>query len=238
MSKYCWLVLVLVLFAAGCGNEKSTSNTPVMPTVDPNLPTITPRSTSAPLPPTWTPPPTVTQPAARPTLEITRDRPTATIVVLPSYTPTTEPPTPLPPGPTLTVTAEMINQALYTALSSGSGGLFEVPPTVTLQDGMLLIGFNLLNTPGNISTAIPVQIEASPYIIDGRIKVVKSQAYRTDTSASIENEVIDNVVTAVEAELTKLIEQLYLASEPPRENFFVSDLLVTNTGITVVTVTL
>jgi hypothetical protein len=237
MSKYCyWLVLVVILLTAGCSNEKGASSPTDVPTLDPNLPTSTPRPTATALPPTWTPPPTITVPAARPTLEITRDRPTATMVILPSYTPSTEPPTATPPGPALTITAETLNQSIYTALAAGSGGLYEAPPTIILQDGMLLISFNLLNTPGDISSAMPIRIEAAPYVIDGRINIVKTRAYRTDTSAAAENEVVDNVVMSVEDELSKLVEQLYRASGPGRDQFFVSDLVVTNTEITIQTV--
>jgi hypothetical protein len=239
MSKYTYcLMLVVILLAAGCGSENNGSDPTHVPTLDPNLPTSTPGPTATALPPTWTPPPTVTKPGARPTLEITRDRPTATMVILPSYTPSTEPPTPTPPGPTLTITVESLNQAIYTKLSSGSGNLFEVPPTVLLQDGILLISFNLLNSPGDISSAIPIRIEAGAYVVDGRINIVKNRSYRTDTSAAAENEVVDNVVMTVEDELSALVEQAFRASQPGKEQFFVSDLVVTDTGITIQTVSM
>jgi len=100
------LLLLVSVLAAACSSAGDTLPTVfVPPTLDSQLPTFTvspaqasilPTRTS--LPPTWTPMPTMTPAPPRPT-KVIHHRPTATMVILPSYTPSPERVDPTSPPP-------------------------------------------------------------------------------------------------------------------------------------------
>jgi len=232
------LVIVALLLAACGGGQASntaTSGPTTAPTVDPNLPTWTPLPPATKLPPTWTPRPSPTRPPAQPTIEITKDRPTATLVALPTYTPSNIPPTPTPAGPVLSITADMINQAIAAEMQAGSGGYFSAPPAVSFQDSIVLVSVNILTTPGDVNTARPLEIQILVEMLEGRIKVTKVRAYFSDDQAVFEDPVVDNILLTIEQKLNDLVVQTY---GNPGQRFRISEIVIDSTGITIQTVTM
>jgi len=236
-----WLVLALVMgIAAGCGggNKSSTTESATPPaegaaTLSP-VPTPT-ASTS--LPPTWTPRPTLTEPP-RVTIAVTYVRPTLPTYIPPTYTPSPVSPTPTPPGPLLFITPDMITQRLETEMAAGAGGLFEAPPTVSLQEGKLIMSLNVLTTPGQADTARPVQIEAAIVVEEGRVRLSAPQAEYADDHTPFESEMVGQIIQTTQGDLSRLIVEAYNATSPSSPNFLVLDMLVADNGITIQTQTL
>lgn len=233
-------MVVVLLAAAGC-QDKGGEATPVptqpleTPTETPVPPTPTPPTPPTPLPPTWTPVPTLTQPP-RATFQYTYERPTATSFTLPTYTPSVEPPTPTPPGPVLMITADMLNQAVRTTLESGSGGLFDAPPNIGFQEGVMLVSLNVLTTPGDLGTARSVVIQAQVTQEQGRVTLTKIGANFTDTNAIYEDPLIDNLLGTIEDAIGSMVNELYAAANPDGGAFYVSDILIASLGMTIQTV--
>jgi hypothetical protein len=240
MSRlHVWLVLALVIgIAAGCGGGSKNSATaiptsPAGKTATAVPPAATPDLPTAP-PPTWTPRPTLTEPP-RATIEVTYVRPTLPTFVPPTYTPSPVSPTPTPPGPLLFITPDMINQRLVTEMAAGSGGLFEAPPTVSFQEGALVISLNVLTTPGQANTARPVQIEAAIAVEEGRITLSTPRAEYADDHTPFESEMVGQLVQTVQSDVGRLIVEAYNATNPSSPNFLVLQMYVADNGITIQT---
>lgn len=236
-----WLVLVLLMgIAAGCGGGSKSSATasPVPPAGEAlTLPPVPTPTVSTSLPPTWTPRPTLTEPP-RATIEVTYVRPTLPTFVPPTYTPSPVSPTPTPPGPLLFITPDMITQRLATEMAGGAGELFEAPPTVSFQEGKLVMSLNVLTTPGQADTARPVQIEAAIVVEEGRVRLSAPQAEYTDNHTPYESEMVGQIIQTAQGDLSRLIVEAYNATHPSSPKFLVLDLLVADNGIAIQTQTL
>ncbi|MBN2304789.1 MAG: hypothetical protein JXQ72_09950 [Anaerolineae bacterium] len=248
VKRHLWLIalalgtMALVVILAGCGNNDGQDATPSPqptplppPTVDPFAPTETPKPPPTPLPPTWTPPPTVTQPP-RVTIDYTYSRPTATDLILPTYTFTAVPPSPTPPGPVLLLTPDALNQAVSSKLFEGSGGFFEAPPTITFQDGVLLASLNVLMIPGDMTSARAVVIRATVVPEQGRVQLTNVLANFTDTNEVYSDELVDNLSDTIQAEINTLVANLYEVNNPGGAAFFVSWVETSPIGISIQTV--
>jgi hypothetical protein len=231
-----WIVvLVIVAACSNDGGEESAADaTPTVrptatATVDPSTPTPPPT-----FPPTWTPVPSLTAAPAQPTIQYTYVRPTATPLILPSYTPSPIPPTPTPPGPVLIITADMLNQAVRQELEAGSGGLYAEPPNIGFQDGVMVISINVLDTPGDMTTARAVTIQATVDAVEGRVQVNKVRAFYADTNAIYDTDLEENILQTVQQKLSALIVEAYGGGQDAR--FSVAEVLVADAGITIQTV--
>lgn len=245
MAKHTVVILttliILVLIAAACGDEgDGATPVPVTPSPSPTVGTATPSHTPAPptpMPPTWTPRVTRTQPP-RATIVYTYEPVEQPTYFVPTYTPSLVPPSPTPPGPTLLITAAMINDELSSMLAEGSGGLFEAPPTVEFQSGIMLITLNLLTTPGDLATARRLQVQTAVSVDDaGRLTVTALQAKFTDTNAVYDDEdLIGNLTTTLDTILDTVVVQVYAVNTPGSAQFYVRGASVSTVGITVDTV--
>jgi hypothetical protein len=233
------LVLALVIgIAAGCGGGSKNSATAIPTqsageTAPAAPPAATPDRPTA-LPPTWTPKPTLTEPP-RVTIAVTYVRPTLPTFVPPTYTPSPVSPTPTPPGPLLFITPDMINLRLATEMAAGSGGLFEAPPTVSFQEGALVISLNVLTTPGQADTARPVQIAAAITVEEGRLTLTVQRAEYADDHTPFESEMVGQLVQTVQGDVGRLIVEAYNATNPSSPNFLVLQMYVAGDGITLQT---
>lgn len=237
-----WFLLLLIALGGllvGCGDEAAeptaTPTAPPTATIDPS--TATPTVPSTPLPPTWTVAPTLTDPP-RVTIDYEYVRPTEPPLILPTYTPTPVPLTPTPTGPTLVITPAIFDPLLNTRLADGAGGLYAAPPVVSFQPGAMLLTLDVLVTPGDVTTAREVRILTNVTTGQGRVEVFKIEAVFTDTDAVYETELVGNLIETVETELNLLIEELYRGNDPDGQMFFVSAILIDETGMTVETATI
>jgi hypothetical protein len=231
------LVLALVIgIAAGCGGGTRSS-----PTANPTAVATTPPAAAAPSltapPPTWTPRPTLTEPP-QVTVEVTFVRPTLPTFVPPTYTPSPVSPTPTPAGPLLFITPDMINQRLATEMASGAGGFFEAPPTVSFQEGTVVIALNVLTTPGQADTARAVRIEAAIALEEGRITLSTLLAEYADDHTPFESEMEGQLMQTIQGDLSQMVIAAYTATNPSSPKFLVLDMIVADDGISIQTQTM
>jgi len=233
-------LVILALMAAACGGDDGSTPESTTPSPSPTVGTATPSNTPAPptpMPPTWTPRVTRTEPP-RATIVYTYEPVEQPTFFVPTYTPSPVPPSPTPPGPTLLVTAAMINDQLSSTLAEGSGGLFEAPPTVSFQSGIMLLTLNLLTTPGDLASARPLQIQTAVSVNDaGRLTVTALQARFTDNNAIYDDEELTgNLTNTLDNILDTVTVQVYSVNAPGSAQFYVRGASVSEVGITVETV--
>jgi len=230
------LVLALLIgIAAGCGGGTKSSPTATPPTVA-TTPPVALRSPSTP-PPTWTPRPTLTEPP-QVTVEVTFVRPTLPTFVPPTYTPSPVSPTPTPAGPLLFITPDMINQRLATEMETGAGGFFEAPPTISFQDGTVVISLKVLTTPGQADTARAVRIEAAVALEEGRITLTTRRAEYVDDHTPFESELVAQLMQTIQGDLSRMVIEAYAATNPSSPRFLVLDMIVADDGISIQTQTM
>lgn len=232
------LIVLLVLALAACGggeDESPGSATPGAVPASPAAQVTAPPASERTLPPTWTPPPTLTPLADRPTLEITLDRSTATSFTLPTRTPTaasTGAPSavvPAEPAPIeLTLSEAAINEALVNAMAPAVGAYFGEGLRVTLGAGWLRVEVPLWTTPGDSSTQRMVAVETEIGVNDGRVQVTLWRVYAEDTGADYFTDLSDDVV----AEVQDQIDRLLVAQVGPDVPFAVVDVVVSAGEIT------
>jgi hypothetical protein len=236
-NRYGWVVILVLLavIAAACGgNDKKNDGASTGPGSTP---------TSA-FPPTWTPAPTLT-PAPRATIEYTYEPPTEPPQ---SPFPTRGPVTPrptlapgetqestgggLPSGPTLTLTADKINQLLtmqFNTLTSYLTGT----PDIQFQERLMRVGLTVYTTPADQSSARPIVIETGAAVENGLIRLNLQQAYFADDNTSYEDPLAGYLLGTVETALNDLVRQLYLAQNPGGGDYTVTNLTITPAGIVV-----
>ncbi len=232
---------VVVLMATACGgNGGDATPVPTTPPPSPTLGTVAPSDTPlppTPMPPTWTPRPVRTEPP-RATIVYTYQPPEQPTFFVPTYTPTPVPPSSTPTGPTLWITASLLNEQLNTTLAAGSGGLFLAPPTISFQSDIMLVLLDVLTTPGDTATARPLQIQTAVSVDDaGRLTLTALQASFTDNNAIYENdELIANLLGTLDDILDAVTVQVYRTNEPVSQRFYVRAAWVFEDGIRVETV--
>ena len=238
-NRYGWVVILLLLtvLAAACGgNDKKNGGASSAPGSESTEPTSA-------FPPTWTPAPTLT-PAPRVTIEYTYQPPTQPPL---SPFPTRGPVTPrstlapgetqestggLPSAPTLTLTAEGINQLLipqFTALTSYIQGT----PDIQFQDGQIRVGLTVYTIPSDPSSARPIVIESGAALENGLIRLNLQQVYFADDNTPFDDALAGYLLGTVETAVNDLVRQLYLEQNPGGGDYTVTSLSITPTGIVV-----
>ena len=237
------VVLVLVMALAACGGDEPNSDAPApgeAPTGTAMVVTMTlpPERT---LPPTWTPEPSLTPLPDRPTLEITRERPTATSFTLPTLTPSATAVEALPSSDAasaaepaesgrieLVLSEAAISEALANAMSPAVGVYFGAAPTVALGSGWLRIEVPLWTTPGDASSERMIAVETDILVNDGRVEVNLWRVYLEDTGADYFTDLSDDMV----AEIQDQIDRWLTAQVGPDVPFAVVDAVVSAGQIT------
>ena len=234
-----WIVGVglLLLAMTGCaGNKKATPVASPVPTVtEAGLPGI---ATPSPVfPPTWTPKATLTE-APRVTIDYTYVAPTVPTFVPPTYTPTPVTPTATPPGPTLLITLDRLNNTIVETAEMYYIRARVDTLTATVEDGGLVLTGIYLGAPDQDATAVrPFTLKATAVLNEGRIQLNLTSAVYTDAAGGALGVEQANAVTGeVERTLAELLVGAY--EDTGGQQFYVSDVYVSPDGITCVTVSL
>jgi hypothetical protein len=223
---------------AGCGGDpKKDAAATALPPTDPGA--AQPTVIRTPLPPTWTLAPTLTEPP-RVTIEIDYHPPTMTTFIPPTYTPS-PPPTALPPsatpeGPVVIMTARVLTDTLLAQVPAEALTYID-GPQVGFENNQMVVMLNVLRLPGDKSSARPVTIQIALTIDQGKLILSKAAAFYGDDNSPYTETLADQLVLVMQGIVDETLVTLYNQANPNQPRFFVAEVLVATTGMTVRTVT-
>lgn len=241
--KRTFLRALALLFAAiltGCGGDKKEPSASPIPAAT-RAATALPTGTRTPLPPTWTPKPTLTEPP-RVTYAIDYQAPTMTTFIPPTYTPsplpTPLPPTATPPGPAVILTASVLNQTLQAQIPPEALVYIDGAPIIGFENNQMIVTLNVLRVPGEMTSARPVMIQIAIAINQGILVLSKASAVYDDDNTPYTESLADQLIQTLQGIVDEVLVTLYNQAVPDHPDFYVSEVLVSTNGLTVRTVTM
>jgi len=232
-------LIALAAMLAGCGGDKKKESAPPAP--PPTSPaTVLPSVTRTPLPPTWTLAPTLTEPP-RVTIEIDYHPPTMTTFVPPTYTPspipTALPPSATPVGPVIILTASVLTDTLASQLPAEALQYID-GPRVGFEDNQMIVTLNVLRLPGDLTSARAVTIQIAVTQDQGKLVLSKADAFYGDDHSPFTDALADQLIQVMQGIVDETLVTLYNQAAPTQPRFYVDEILVSTTGLTVRTVTI